>query len=454
MAVYAVDTVDRVGLLGLLELAERLHRSADLAELLFVLVNGLRSVCEYRTAVLIERDHLRGKIRAISGVALVDRQAPFARWLEQLAAQLLTAVPLRVVERDHLPAALRTDWDEWLPAQVVWVPLQFRGEAALRGGLLLARESGVWAPEMPLLSLISGWYSAALLAHSRRFGRRGLWGLRPTEPWSYVIRFGILAGLVALLLLPVRINIVAPAEVAPADPVVVRAPLDGVVSALAVKPNQPVRPGQLLMSLDKEDLMHRLAVARQSYEVAAAQLEQDRKKALLGENERFNLGVLERVLARHDAEINYLKSLLARADVVAPAAGRVIFEDEVEWLGRPVRLGEKIMLVADPALVVLEVEVPVGDMILLPAAAVVVFYLNVAPGDPVYARVERVSYQASQTEDNVLAYRVRARLTAPADLRIGLQGLAKIYGHEATLIGYVLRRPLTYVRQQFERFRL
>ena len=246
----------------------------------------------------------------------------------------------------------------------------------------------------------------------------------------------------------------APAEVTAEDPVVVRAPLTGVVATLEVKPNEQVRSGQLLMSLDKEDLNNRLNIARQSYGVAAIQLEQDKKKAMLGERERFNLGVLERVLERHAAEISHLESLLARADILSPEDGVVIIQDAVEWIGRPVRLGERILMIADPDRVAIDVQVPVGDMILIPAAAEVVFYLNIAPAEPVHAIVERMSYHAVQTEDSILAYQVRAQLREAIPLRIGLKGLAKIYGREATLIGYVMRRPFAYVRQWIEILRL
>ena len=352
MQLQTVDTSGLCDIQAWLDLSGRVQKSQDLDELLFVIVNISRSVCAYRTAVLVERNGSGGKVRAISGVAVVDRNAPFANWLEKVAACLLAGSASKqvgVVDPEQLPETLRQDWGIWMAAQVVWVPLALPGKDEVRGGLVLMREMPPWGAEFLLLSHLQGLYTPALLIHSRRFGRGILPVLVPDKRRALALRAGLLVGLVVVLLLPVRINIVAPAEVVPEDPVVVRAPLTGVVATLEVKPNERVVEGQLLMSLDKEDLNNRLDIARQSYGVAVVQLEQDKKKAMLGERERFNLGVLERVLERHVAEISHLEALLMRADIVSPAAGVVIIQDALEWDGRPVRLGERIMMIADPA---------------------------------------------------------------------------------------------------------
>ena len=49
--------------------------------------------------------------------------------------------------------------------------------------------------------------------------------------------------------------------------------------------------------------------------------------------------------------------------------------------------------------------------------------------------------------DGVAAYRVRAQLTAEAQVRLGLRGSAKIAGPWVSLGYFVFRRPLSAARQ-------
>ena len=79
----------------------------------------------------------------------------------------------------------------------------------------------------------------------------------------------MLAGLLVLsLFVPVRLSVLAPAEVVALNAIAVAAPQDGVVGSFAVAPNAKVKAGDLLFSLDDSSLLNRLAVARKALEIA------------------------------------------------------------------------------------------------------------------------------------------------------------------------------------------
>ena len=75
-----------------------------------------------------------------------------------------------------------------------------------------------------------------------------------------------LAGLalVGLGFLPVPLTVLAPAELVPIRPEVVRAPMDGIVAQVMISPNTPVHEGQVLVQLDERPLLAKLEVAEQS----------------------------------------------------------------------------------------------------------------------------------------------------------------------------------------------
>jgi multidrug efflux pump subunit AcrA (membrane-fusion protein) len=74
----------------------------------------------------------------------------------------------------------------------------------------------------------------------------------------------ILGGLFVLGAVPVHMSVLAPGELVAAQPVVLRAPLDGVIDQIHVQPNQMVRKGERLFGLDEAQISSRLEVARQA----------------------------------------------------------------------------------------------------------------------------------------------------------------------------------------------
>jgi hypothetical protein len=144
----------------------------------------------------------------------------------------------------------------------------------------------------------------------------------------------------------------------------------------------------------------------------------------------------------------YDREMLDRADVTAPADGIAVFDDSNEWAGKPVALGERIMLVASPTDTELEIQVPASEVVTFEPGSKVAFFSNLAPDRPARGKLVFASYSSSVTAEGVLSYAFRAKLDPgePA-LRLGLKGTAKIYGPRRSLILWVLRRPIAAIRK-------
>ena len=433
-------------LLTLLELGQRARAAASTAELGFLLVNDTRALLAYRQAALWLDD---GGVQTLSGVVSVDGNVPYAQWLNRLGKHLAAtyhgAAPL-AIESTVLPAEIRSEWNDWLPAAATWVPLP-----AVGGGLLLASEQPL-APQLdPLLSEWRDIWQHAWLAKQRPTR----WAPGKWRTWwragSSAVRWrrSLLAVLVvgAVLAYPVRLTVLAQGELVPANPATIRAPLDGVIADFSVRPNETVSPGQLLFSFDQAPLDSRLAVAREALATARAEYRQMSQMVLSDPQARGQISTLLGKIAEKEAQAAFLEQQSQRSRVLAPSAGIVLLDDPSEWIGRPVQTGEKILQVAAANEVEIEAWVPIGDAIPLAEQAPLQLYLAASPLTSLSGTVRYMSHRAVARPDGSFAYRVRATLVTPSDQRIGLKGTVKLYGDSVSLAYWVLRRPLAAVRQ-------
>lgn len=436
-----------VALGTLAQLGRRARHAASIEELGFLMVNETHGLLPYRQAALWRRDAAGlGRVLVLSGTPAIERNAPFMLWLERALAALdrggkgPAPQPVGAAE---LPAELAEDWADWLPARGLFVPLA-GADGAVRGALLLAREQPWQEGDCRLAGELADAYGHAwaALAGTRRRSWRAL--LRRDRRLTAAIAVAVFAA----MWVPVRQSALAPAEIVPLDPTVVRAPLDGVIDHIVVQPNQQVASGQLLLTLDPGKVQNRLEVAQKARDVAEAEYRQAAQQALFDDKSRQQLAILKGRLEQRQADVAYAQSLLARQQVKADRPGIAVFDDPNDWTGRPVTVGERILTIADPAKAEIEVRLPVADAINLDPGAQIALFLNIAPERLIDARLRYASYEATVGPDGALSYRLKASITDPGlPPRIGLKGTAKIYGRRVSLFYFIMRRPLAVLRQ-------
>ena len=343
----------------------------------------------------------------------------------------------------EIPAPVAAAWAEWFPASAIWCPLLDR-DGALVGVLLLGRAEPWTEGDAQILALIAGCYAQCLVLAGLPSRRRISFAWRGRSP----VLVGLAAVAIALCLaIPVRQSAIAPAEVVSIDPAPVRAPFEGVVDKMLVAPNALVHAGDPLVVLDRTQLQARRDVAEKTLEMARAEFEVSSQQAMNDMNAKARLALLSGKVEQTEAELAYAKGLLARADLTAPIDGLAVFDGTSEWIGKPVALGERIMQIASPTRVELEIEVPAADAIAFDTGSDVLFFSNVDPDRPSAAQLYFASYASAVTPEGVMAYRFRARFDAAAAPRLGLRGSAKIYGPKRPLVVWLLRRPMATIRQ-------
>jgi hypothetical protein len=434
---------------ALLEFERRVQTASSNREVAFRAVNDSSQVLRFDQAILWRRDIFsRPMVVVASGLADVSVDSPFQQWIVGLI-QAITPEPfieVRAVPQGELPEAVLDDSQDWCPEHLLHCPLVGPDGTPL-GGILFFRAEPFTDAERAMAEWIARSSAYGLWAWRTEHRGVGRW-LKSSATRKTIGYTAIIALL--LLFIPVTLTVLAPAEITPLRPIPITSPMDGVVREVVVKPNQIVKAGELIAVLDDTSLRNRLEVAAKALEISRADLQRATFKSFSDEASRLDLQVLNARVQEKLTEVTYVTELLAKTKLTAPQGGVPIFSSQDDWRGRPVQLGERIIVVADPSLIDVTIYLPPDDAVELERGAPVDVWLHVDPLSPLKASIERASYDAVPTPEGTLAYTVHATLEKADPLpRIGLRGTSKIHAGRVSLAYYLMRKPLAYMRRSF-----
>ena len=457
---------------SLLVLEAQLRRQKSPMALSLWAVNELAGVVDYSQGILF-RMNRTGRLRAVavSNLASIDRNAPFVRWIEEQVGQALQAHSSddADTESDVVHVSLtgqitgaqsktnaarveREDERGWVYPfqQAVFLPLYNR-EHEMFGGLLVARSQPWLSAELVILTRVAETISHAFqtLLPQKRLR---LWSL----PKWLMAGLGVLV--IGTMFISVPLTTLAPVEIIADKPVIVTAPIDGVVARIFKDANVEVNKGEVLFEFDNTELKAAADIARRKELVARAR-QATAKQAAFNDAEVYRqLAIVKSEVALAEAERNFADQKLARTIVRAQRSGKLIYTDRKDWIGKPVKTGERVMEIADIRQVALRIDLPVADAIGLVNGAETRVFLDANPLKALSAKVRHASYHALERPGVGLVYQVIADLVVhqggdkqKAEImpRIGLRGTAQIFGEKVFLGFYLFRKPVSTLRQYF-----
>lgn len=426
---------------------ETLVSATSSEELYLLAVNAMSALIGAEQAVLWIRGTLgKPKVVAISGLSSVERNIDFTHWFES-AAQIYgahTGAPIEAVPEEFDNPRLQSERSLYLLEDALHARLTASNGQVL-GGLFVSR-SGLFTEE-EIARLDRYVVSLTRLGERWLFRRSGTL-LRALFRWRTGVKLTVLLSLLAVLFIPVRMSATASAEITARDAMPVSASQDGVIERILVRPNQPVTAGTPLVRYDGAVVRNRLAVSHQNIGVAQADLERATGKAFNDETARAELRTLRARVAEKAAESRYLEELARRLEIHAVGSGVAIFTDAEEWIGRPVQSGERIMMLANPSKVWITLYLPPDEAIPLDPHPAVKVHLDIEPLNSLSGQVVESSYEAVLTHEGQLAFLMRASLDPGENIpRIGLKGVARVYGEYRPLCYVILRKPFRALRR-------
>jgi multidrug resistance efflux pump len=439
------------GCLAMLQLQREVRQAKTVEELGLIMVNRSQKILPTTTTLFWQKNLTTGEIKQASAVAQVDTNSPFIIWANTLINRLSNQTSknrVYVVNKQELDLQDVKQWEEWLPPHGLMLPISSQDDT-IYGWLFMVREE-VWQPsDMVLAQELGQMYCYSWLTLNKQNFFNSKNSNQLVNKWSKIAVFASVILIVgSLFLVDVQQSVLAPATVVPHNPNVVTSPLDGVIQKIAVEANSSVNKGQILFHLEPSEIKNRRDVSKLVLQVTKERYLKAQKVAFSDPEARASLTLLKSQIKQHTAEATYAQELLERTVVLAKNSGIAIFSNPSQWQGRPVAVGEQVMVIANANEVEVEILLAVDDAIIMQPGAEVLLFLNSDPLNPLSAKLHYASYQATVDQTGVLAYRLTAKLLATTKPpRIGLQGTAKLLGPQTSIFYYLFRRPLTALRQ-------
>lgn len=411
------------------------------------IVHNTRQLISYDVGVLWIKSN--NEFVKFSDVDLESNNAPIIELLKNLIKKKRKE-PITKISYDDFKGHFSETAKQHLFKHTLLIEIELHGTVI--GCLILSRSEMWHKREIILLDNLRFCYGTCIGCFNPIILKQAYWK-RVAE--KLLSKKGALISLIILLsfltFTKIPLTVLAPAEVTSRTPVFIRSAIDGVIDKVHVSPNIFVKQGTKLISLNKQNIESELNIIEKKRALVSTQLNVAKKSGLSDRRQKEKIPVYEMEIKKSIAEIEYYKHLLSKTNIYAPKSGLILFDQTHKLEGRPVKTGENIMLLSDKKESALDIYLPVADAINMEQGAKIKFFLNTVPQKPVEASIIYASYQAQVTPDGVLAYHIRAGFDQEKinELpRIGLRGVAKMYGEDVSLLFYLLRKPLSYLRQK------
>ena len=423
----------------------KLREAQSVVELRYIVTNELRSIIPYLNAFFGSwTNSNKFKIEAISDIAVVEKTSATTTLMQRIMSQKLKDGNQEPHSFQVDAESLKPAKDEkTLPDKFLWIPCI----SAIKGNqaaLLLVRNEEWSDQEIEYVNHLSSAIGHAMGAlHKDHPFEKFIKLLKNT-----FIRFMLLTALVGSMFIPISLSTIGSMEVVPENPYYINSPIGEVVENVLVENNDEVKFQQPIISFEKTQLQNGYDLALQELAVIETELLQAQQSSFQSKQDKALLAQLQRKIQIAQEKANYQQLLLEKSNILSPTEGIAVIKDKSLIVGKPFKVGETIMVVADPNQVLVEIMIPVQDSITIKKDANINVFLDSDPLNVLKAKVIKFSYEPELTPSNILAYKVTGQLIDDSNKpRIGLRGSGKIFGEKVHLYFYLFRKPIIFLRQ-------
>lgn len=417
--------------------------------LIFIILNDTIHLAQYNRAALWDLEGKQPVILGISGQAKVKQHAEIVEKWATLVEHLKDPNKSTVLSEADFSEGqeIWRDLQQKTASTVLWIPIFVQDKPVL--GLWLENwEEAAASTAEETMNVVTQFLAPGYGSAWQKFQKPlSLKRLKHIDP-RFVFAL-ILASFISLFLVHIPLRIVAPCEVVPKDPFLVTAPLDGIIEKVTVQPGQIVAHGDVVAEYDKRVPLQTLKAAEKSVQMVQSEADRAMTLGLKDNRSLTELGVLNLKLEKEKVNRDILQYQASQLTIHAPEDGIVIMEDPDQWRGKPVKVGEKILVVSDPSQTKIRIWLPENDNISLAPSRNVDIFLNADPENTYPAILVYVANDSTISPQKVPSFIADAEWKEgkmPPDVKLGLKGSAIVYGEDVSIFYFIFRKPWAYFR--------
>ena len=169
-----------------------------------------------------------------------------------------------------------------------------------------------------------------------------------------------------------------------------------------------------LVKLDDLNFKSQYEINLQELEVAEAELLRAKQSSFTNDEAKAKLVELSTEVALKKKQVAYAEEQLKYSVIKAEVSGVAVVEDFIDWQGRPVNIGEKILTIANSDDIEFLIYLPTKDSLFIEKSARVKVFLDSSPLSSIEGKILRTSYKPELTAENILAYKICLLYTSPS----------------------------------------
>lgn len=417
--------------------------------LLFVILNDTIHLVRYDRAVLWDLENpSHPKCLGISGQPTFNRNSELLRKLARIVKNINNPGNAQQLSANQL-AGEKELWNELQSGQpnslVLWLPIHYDEKLML--GLWLERwnitDKDIPTPDV--LNILTNFLTESYGVAWYNITKKNVFKNLYLHRWQWL--FVVLTLLAILFFVRIPLRIAAPCEVVPKDPFVVAAPLEGIIEKVVVKPGQIVHKDEALVEYHREVFLQNLKVAQKQVQILQADVDRAMTLGFKDEHSLAELAVLKLKLEKEKLALGLAEYYASKLTVKAPQEGIVMIDNPDEWRGKPVQVGEKILMISNGQNTKLRIWLPENDNIILDPKKDIKIFLNIEPDVSYRASLIYVAPESIVTEKHLASFVAEAEwIDKPKDVKLGLKGTAILYGENVSVFYFIIRKPWASVR--------
>ena len=434
----------------LLLLEQKARQKKDDLELGFTIVNHTHELCAYKRCMYWVRNGKNIKCLHASGISKIDEGATFHKHYTKLIKRVVQRnsktrtehwARLTEINLSTLPDKEQKHLRDHISDYVLIIEF-ISPKGMCFSGLTIENENPFSESDKALLEHVCESYAHALYSLNIQNTQTSslISGVLKNKKTTIVA-----ACVIGAMFIPIRSSITVPAEIIAQDPYIVSAPIEGIIEDIFIQTNQLVSLGDQLASLDDTEIRNRLEIALKELEVLKTDMEQSSRQAFTERKSKAQITIIKGEIERQEAEISYLREVLSKTTITSPRDGIALFNDPNKKIGQIFKTGQKIMSIANPEQIELELRIPADSLIQFDKAKPIALYLNEDPLKAHNANLNYIEFEATKDPDGLLTYKAYAQVHK--QFPIGARGSAKIYGQDTILGEQIFRRPIVSLRR-------